>query len=232
MQPVPRPVGAIVPTDDWPYLYLEHKNIPTIYLVVISILAAISLGVVLLSSPLKYHNLNPLFFFLGCGFLLLETKSITTFSLLFGSTWQVNAVVFVAILSIATIVNLLVLRSSRLNPNRLFAGLFISILVLYFLPVAPLLQLPGMIKILLAGALVALPMFFSSMVFALTIRGIGNVGAAMGSNLLGAVVGGFCEYSSMLWGLNSLYILAFCFYLAALVSWNLSRYNASQGVTG
>jgi Spermidine synthase len=213
---VPRIAGAIVPTDNWPYLYLEHKNIPKIYLSVIAVLVLLSLGTVMLTSPLKHNNLEPLFFFLGCGFLLLETKSVTTFSLLFGSTWLVNAVVFVAILAIATIANLLVLRKKNLKPYFFFTGLLASIIFLYFLPLAPLLQLQGGVKVLIAGALVALPIFFSSMVFALVIRNVRNVGLAMGSNLLGAVVGGFCEYSSMIWGLNALYIMAICFYLAAL----------------
>ena len=37
-------------------------------------------------------------FFLGAGFMLLETKGVVHMALLFGSTWMVNSVVFVAIL--------------------------------------------------------------------------------------------------------------------------------------
>ena len=37
-------------------------------------------------------------FFLGAAFMLLETRSLVTFSLLFGSTWLVNSLVFFAIL--------------------------------------------------------------------------------------------------------------------------------------
>lgn len=215
--PVPTIADAMISTDNWPYLYLEHKNIPTLYVVVIAILVLVSLVTIMLASPLKHNNFDPLFFFLGCGFLLLETKSVTTFSLLFGSTWLVNAVVFVAILTIATIANLLVLNKRELNPNYFFAGLVISIVLLYFLPVAPLLQLQGGAKIFIAGSLVALPIFFSSMIFALAIRNVSNVGLAMGSNLFGAVIGGFCEYSSMVWGLNALYIIALLFYIAAYI---------------
>lgn len=217
LRPVPLLADAIVPTDNWPYLYLEHKSIPHIYLLVIALLVAISLGAVMAVSPLKHNNLNPGFFFLGCGFLLLEAKSVTTFSLLFGSTWLVNAVVFAAILVIATVANLVALRNYRIHPYFCFAGLLASILCLYFLPVASLLHLQGVAKIVIAGALVALPIFFSSMIFALKISGVRNVGVAIGSNLLGAVVGGFCEYSSMIWGLNSLYLLAICFYLVAIM---------------
>ena len=37
-------------------------------------------------------------FFLGAGFMLLETKSVVHMTLLFGSTWLVNSIVFFAIL--------------------------------------------------------------------------------------------------------------------------------------
>ena len=37
-------------------------------------------------------------FFMGAAFLLLETKNITSFALLFGTTWVVNAIVFAGVL--------------------------------------------------------------------------------------------------------------------------------------
>ena len=39
-------------------------------------------------------------FFMGAAFLLLETKNIATFALLFGTTWLVNALVFAGVLVI------------------------------------------------------------------------------------------------------------------------------------
>ena len=44
------------------------------------------------------RGFSPHFFVLGIAFLLLETRSLVTFSLLFGTTWSVNALVFFAIL--------------------------------------------------------------------------------------------------------------------------------------
>ena len=46
-------------------------------------------------------------FFLGVAFALLEVKALTTFALLFGSTWNVNSLVFFAILSSVLIAVLL-----------------------------------------------------------------------------------------------------------------------------
>ena len=37
------------------------------------------------------RRFSPHFFLLGAAFLLLETRSLVTFSLLFGNTWIVNA---------------------------------------------------------------------------------------------------------------------------------------------
>ena len=39
-------------------------------------------------------------FFMGAAFMLLETKNIATFALLFGTTWLVNAMVFAGVLLI------------------------------------------------------------------------------------------------------------------------------------
>jgi hypothetical protein len=70
---------------------------------------------------------SPHFFVLGAAFLLLETRSIITFSLLFGTTWLVNSLVFFAVLAAcwrpsASRIN------SRSRPN-LYAGLFGSIAI-------------------------------------------------------------------------------------------------------
>ena len=37
-------------------------------------------------------------FFLGAGFMLIETKAVVQMALLFGGTWIVNSVVFCAVL--------------------------------------------------------------------------------------------------------------------------------------
>ena len=39
-------------------------------------------------------------FFMGAAFLLLETKNVATFAMLFGTTWLVNALVFAGVLVI------------------------------------------------------------------------------------------------------------------------------------
>ena len=50
------------------------------------------------------------FFLLGAGFMLLETKSITQFALLWGSTWVVASLAIAAVLVMALAANLVVAR--------------------------------------------------------------------------------------------------------------------------
>ena len=110
------PDALTPPTDDWPHLYIRERRVPREYLPVLA-------GVLLLSFVLVGANfrgaraLDGHFFFPeGAGFLLLETKSVTEFALLVGSTWQVNSAVFVVILLMILLANLLVLNFiTRLN---------------------------------------------------------------------------------------------------------------------
>ena len=57
-----------------------------------------SVLILLAFAPLRQMRPNPHMFFLGAGFMLLETKGVVHMALLFGSTWVVNSVVFAAIL--------------------------------------------------------------------------------------------------------------------------------------
>ena len=55
---------------------------------------------------------------MGAGFLLIETRGVTALSLLFGSTWLVNAAVFAGILLLALVANEVVARRRRARPCR------------------------------------------------------------------------------------------------------------------
>src|SRR5204863_1585153 len=88
-------------TDDWPFLYLLEPTIASYYLLALALIIGFGALLVLgaaraTSTPVR--RFSPHFFVLGAAFLLLETRSIVTFSLLFGSTWLVNALAFFAIL--------------------------------------------------------------------------------------------------------------------------------------
>jgi hypothetical protein len=63
-----------------------------------------------------------------------------------------------------------------------------------------------------SGLRVAGPLFFSGIIFARWFERTDNPSAALGANLMGAVLGGLTEYSSLVLGLRDLYLLALLFY--------------------
>lgn len=230
---VPIPDAATfenLPTDDWPYLYLLNHRIPSYYLLAIALLLALSVTAFSILSPWKVLNRTGLnFFSLGAAFLLLETKSITTLSLLFGSTWLVNAFVFGSILCMILVANLLISRIPAKRVSLLYACLAVSLVMNYLLPTDYFLGQSFWIKSLLPSLTIALPIFFASLLFSYHFRSLApvvaspssevtEVSALYGINLIGAVLGGFLEYSSMAIGLNNLYILAAFFYLVSFLS--------------
>ena len=85
-----------LPSDDWPFFYLEKKMYPGTYLILFALVLGISFFMVRHFLPSKNWQ-PPLvsFFFLGAGFMLVETKAITELGLLFGNTWQVVGVTIV-----------------------------------------------------------------------------------------------------------------------------------------
>ena len=104
---------AVAPTDDWPFLYLSRKTIPADYLIVIGILLAITIPAVFVLRGRGFGMNDGHFLFLGLGFLLLETKSISDCSLYFGTTWFVTMVVVAGVLLMVLAANLVAMRMSR-----------------------------------------------------------------------------------------------------------------------
>src|SRR3984893_1544816 len=105
-------------------------------------------------------------FFIGARFMLVETKSVVHMSLLFGSTWVVNSLVFFAILVMILLSNLFVLA---LKPKRLapyYLGLLAALLVNAFVPMDVFLDLPGASKVVASCAVVFIPVFFAGVIFA------------------------------------------------------------------
>jgi hypothetical protein len=190
----------------------------------------ILVGIALISLLLVRMNLRgtykvePTFLFLGAGFLLLETKSVTEFALLIGSTWLTNSLVFSVILAAILIVNLAVLRNwIRLSIPVLFATLGAALMLSYLLPVSEWADRVGNFKILFAAVYLGVPIVLSSAIFALVFRSAVLGTAALASNLVGAVLGGLSEYASLVVGLRALSLLALAMYIAAFLYWRNKR---------
>ncbi len=205
-------------TDDWPLMYLRDRGLPLVYLAGLAMVAAIALGLVFgLAPPDARRGFNPHMFFLGAAFMLLETRSLVTFALLFGSTWLVNSLVFFAILSS---VMLAVFLSGRfaIRPTPVLYGLLVGALLLaYVMPPDALLAIPSLaLRYTLASLVAFLPVLLANLVFAGSFKLTGRAAdIAFASNLLGAMVGGMLEYTSLLLGYRNLLLIVIAFYLAS-----------------
>ncbi len=209
--------GGTVPpaTDDWPYLYLRDKRVPAVYWQVLLVLLILSAWVILRVFP-ESARIDLHFFFLGCAFFLIETKSITETALLFGSTWIVNSVVISAILIMILGANMFVLKFKPSDVRPFYVLLLASLLLNYAVPVSSMLGQSFVLRGLISGLAMSLPLFFAGIIFATSLRQLKSVELAFGSNLLGSVVGGMLEYSSLVFGIRALYLVAA---VAYLLSW-------------
>ena len=223
IQPDPVPFqkaknSTVLSTDDWPHLYLAKPQVPNIYIYVLAIVMILTIFAFLIVGEISrigsYLNL----FFLGAGFMLLETRSITSIALFFGSTWVVNAIIIGAILVVIFIGNALILYNIRIPIKLCYLGLFITLALGYLVSPHFLLGYPFSLRVLLTAIWFGMPIFFASLIFSLFFRNVRNTASAFGTNLLGVVVGGVFEYSSMILGLNSLYLLAILLYAFAMLS--------------
>ncbi|HET9918841.1 MAG TPA: hypothetical protein VFQ30_03285 [Ktedonobacteraceae bacterium] len=223
------PLTSITPaTDDWPFLYLQDRSFPLLYVAGLAMVLLFALGGTLALAPRRVlRRFDWHMFFLGVAFMLLEVKSLTTFSLLFGSTWLVNSLVFFAILS-SVLLAVLVNHRFKIRRIRLFYVLLFGILALNLLlpPEALLLNNP-LLRYLLASALAFTPVFLANIIFANSFRDSETADIAFASNLLGIMIGGGLEYFSMLTGYRLLLIPVIVFYACALLLWR--RHKASAG---
>jgi hypothetical protein len=206
---------AIAPTDDWPFLYLSHKTIPADYLIVIGILLAITIPAVFVLRGRGFGMNDGHFLFLGLGFLLLETKSISDCSLYFGTTWFVTLVVVAGVLLMVLAANLVAMRMSGFR-TWLYAPLIATLLLLYFVRRDSILALSFDQRLLWSLLVVPLPIFFAGMIFSTTFRQALNPSSFFGANLVGAMIGGFSEYLSMIMGNQNLMFLIIGAYLVSL----------------
>ena len=223
------PVSSTIPapaTDDYPFLYLQDRTIPGFYL--------LTLALILLSALLLVRfttgTLRPMggyldLFCMGAAFLLLETKNVVQFALLFGTTWFVNSLVFLGIL-VAVYLAIEVARRIELGPSwRLYAMLLVALAVAWVVQPGLLLQLSIIPRFLVATAVAFVPVFLANLVFAKRFRDVAASNVAFGANLLGALVGGALEYASLVTGYRALLILVGALYA---VAFGLQRFQAGR----
>jgi spermidine synthase len=216
---------AVIPaTDDWPHLYIREPKVPTEYWSVLGGLLFIT--VLLVGWEMKAKpRFEMEFFFLGAGFLLMETKSVTEFALLFGSTWHVNILVFCIILIVILLANALVpMIQGKISPVVIYALLLGSLLASWLYP--PTMWATGLGTLGMyvgAGLYLGLPIFFAAILFASALQRTAIGSVALACNILGSVLGGTSEYLSMAYGLRFLCLLAMGMYGLALLGHIIAR---------
>jgi hypothetical protein len=222
LRTIPPPnVESVRPaTDDWPFLYLKPGEVPIGYLAMLGailVIAAVSTRAVFGAAMFQGARFDATLFVMGAAFLLIETRSVTDLSLLFGSTWIVNAAVFAGVLAVVFIANALVRRGFKPDLNVVFVLLFAALLVNYIVRPDMLLTLPYAVRSVLGPLLAAIPVGFAGIVFSTIFARSPYPDESLGANLLGAVVGGCLEFLSTVTGLRALTLLAMAFYLVALL---------------
>ena len=207
------PVPAV---DDRPFLYLKERSIPSLYLIVIALILGVSLlGVRIFGGPLRNMRGYGDLFFMGIAFLLLETRSITTFALLFGTTWLVNALVFTGVLLAA--IEITQRRKVPIPRPVILVALFGSLLVAFLVPNSALLGLAVPLRLVLAILLAFTPVFCANLLFTSRFKDAANPTAAFAANLFGAMIGGCLEYLSLVLGYQWLLVVAAGMYLIAVL---------------
>jgi hypothetical protein len=221
-------------TDDHPFPYLQNPGIPSLYLSALGLIllgSVLAIGFVLTANALSrprgtrerwtvqlrrawsYRDL----LLLGAAFLLLETKAVTGFALLFGTTWLVNSLVFAGVL-LAVLAAVQVTKDLRTPPLPVMYPLLIAALALNWLvPANWLLSLAVPLRALVAIAIAVLPIFAANVIFAKRFADTADAPTAFGTNLIGAILGGCLEYLSLAFGNRALLIVAAALYALAFL---------------
>jgi len=240
---VTQPTDALpLATDDWPFLYLRRPMIPALSLRAAGIMGVLGLALLFLfdrrrksaadagdaaanaaaTAPFDWRM-----FFLGAGFMLVETKAVVRMALLFGSTWIVNSVVFFAVLVVILLANLLVLKTRPKNLVPYYVGVVGALFLGIFVPLDYFLGMAKVTQIVLSSLLVVLPIFFAGVIFAVSFAKVPSPDRAFGANIAGTMLGGLAEYASMRLGFQHVGYVALVFYLLAIAAGERARRRES-----
>jgi len=209
-------------SDDWPFLYLRQPMIPNLSLRGMGIMGGLGVLLLYLFLPkrpgrLGRFSFDPRMFFLGAGFMLVETKAVVHMALLFGSTWMVNSVVFFAILMMILAANLYVLEFRPQRLSTYYAGLLVALGLNVLVPLDFFLGMNRSVQVIASCLLVFTPILFAGVIFAVSFGRSTEPDRDFGANTAGAMLGGLAENSSMLLGFQHLVLVAVVFYTLSAI---------------
>jgi spermine/spermidine synthase len=229
-----------LPTDDWPFLYLVERGIPKVYQGAMAGMC-LFVGLLVVALHLSTRRFERFgkpgmlatklaFVFMGTAFLLLETKSVIQFSLLFGTTWLNSSLVFLAALVLVLVANwaALLVHGQRWMPF-IYAALLVSCLVTFVYPLGKLLGVESVaLRFVLASVLTFAPIFFANLIFSITFREQSVPEHVFGWNLIGATLGGVVEYASMYFGYSFLALIVAACYSLVIVLLLVARRSRAE----
>ena len=210
-------------TDDWPYPYNRDHSIPRTYLTVSVILLALSLFMVRGFFAYREKQLwSP--FFLGVGFMLMETQLINRLTLYFGTTWVVNGIAISIVLCMLVLANIIIeLWGKPIDRRPCYVILILSLMANFFFPWEQLPLASWLIGLLLSGAY-AVAVLAAGIIFTTTFQLAKDKSKTLGANVIGAVGGGLLQNVSFIVGQKALLPLgALCYVASALLTPSLKN---------
>jgi hypothetical protein len=158
------------------------------------------------------------FFLLGAGFMLLETKAIIQFALLWGSTWVVASLAIASVLGMALAANYIVARREIGRPEMVGAALVALLVLNYAIPIGRIGFQSRAAESLFYAVLEFSPILCAGLLFGSAIKRSTSVARDYGINLLGAMVGGVAEYASLVTGFRVLLLVIAACYIGAVLA--------------
>ena len=205
-------------SDDWPFLYLRDRHIPQHYLSALGLILAVSTVAVFLVLRGHPGRWAWDFFLLGAGFMLLETRSITQFALLWGSTWVVASLAIASVLAMALVANFIVSKVEVVRLWLVGGILFTLLAVNFFIPVGSISFESRIVESLFYAGLMFSPILCAGLLFGSSVKRSTALARDYGTNLLGAMFGGVSEYLALVTGFGTLlFAIALC-YVGAIVA--------------
>jgi spermidine synthase len=221
--------SAIEPaSDDWPFLYLRDRELPSHYGITLALILIVSTVVVLWTTRGQGGRWSWQFFLLGAGFMLLESKSIIQFALLWGSTWVVASLAIASVLTMALIANFIV-STTEIRRPWLVGGALVALLAAnYLVPIGRVGFESRGLESLFYAVLVFSPILCAGLLFGSAIKQSTSLARDYGTNLLGAMLGGVGEYLSLVTGFRVLLFLIAACYVGALVARGREKGSLAQ----
>lgn len=214
--------NGLILNDDWPFLYVRDKVLDLPYLVVLSLIVAITTYVARSLIFSKKTGSDVQLFFLGSAFILVELQAISRLSLLYGATWVTASIVINGVLLMILAANYVTIKSQKpFNQNILYALLFVSLLASYLLPVNAIrtsMASMDMVAAVLITVVTLLPILMAGLIFATAFKVVQHPSRSFAFNLLGSVLGGLLEYLSTYVGINNLVLVSIILYVFSFLA--------------